>query len=106
MATSKDTLLFFLECLEWIPELRAKAMFWEYGIYSWDRMFALVCDDTLFLKTFPETIWFFEDQETKAYDGSRNTAQVNAEWLEERDELSRIVRLTLEKIPHPKPKKK
>jgi DNA transformation protein len=106
MSTTPDTLTYFLECLEWIPEVRAKAMFWEYGIYSWERMFALACDDTLFLKTFPETIGFFEDMETKAYPGSKNTAQVNAEWLENRDELVRMVKLTLEYTPYPKPKKK
>ena len=66
MATSSDTLTFFLECMEGIPNLRAKAMFWEYGIYSGDLMFALACDDTLFLKTYPETIHLFEDTHTKA----------------------------------------
>ncbi len=69
-------------------------------------MFALACDDTLFLKTFPETIHLFEDIETRAYPGSRNTAQVNAEWLEDREELIRVVRLTLQHVPPPKPKKK
>ncbi len=106
MSTSKETLAYFLECLEWIPELHAKGMFWEYGIYSSDRMFALACDNTLFLKTFPETIEYFEDQETKAYPGSRNTAQVNPEWLENREELLRIVNLTLSLTPPPKPKKR
>jgi DNA transformation protein len=106
MSTSSDTLSFFLECLEGIPDLRAKAMFWEYGIYSWDRMFALACDDTLFLKTYPATIHLFEDNDTKAYPGSKNTAQVNADWLENKEELARIVKLTLENTPPPKPKKK
>jgi hypothetical protein len=65
-----------------------------------------VCDGTLFLKTTPETIELFEDRETKAYPGSKNTAQVNADWLEDRDELARIVKITLDKLPITKPKKK
>ena len=89
-----------------IPDLRTKAMFGEYGIYSWDRLFALVCDNTLFLKTFPETLWYFEDIETKAYPGSKNTAPVNPEWLENREELIQITKLTLALIPPPKAKKK
>lgn len=34
MATSKSTLDYFLELLSDIPDLHAKAMFGEYGIYS------------------------------------------------------------------------
>jgi hypothetical protein len=45
-------------------------------------MFALACDNTLFLKTFPETLEYFSDAITKAYPGSKNTAPANPEWLE------------------------
>jgi hypothetical protein len=31
---------------------------------------------------------------------------VNADWLEDRDELARIVKITLDKLPITKPKKK
>ena len=81
-------------------------MMGEYCVYSDGRIFWLVCDGTLFLKTTPETISFFEDKETKAYPGSKNTAQVNAEWLEDREELARIVEVTLDVLPIAKPKKK
>lgn len=69
-------------------------------------MFALVCDGTLFFKTFPQTIGYFEDTETKAYPGSRNTAPANPDWLENREELLKIATLTLSLTPPPKPKKK
>jgi TfoX/Sxy family transcriptional regulator of competence genes len=75
-------------------------------VYSQWHIFGLVCDGTLFLKTTPETISLFEDQHTRAYPGSKNTAQVNAEWLEDRDELARVVKLTLDALPIAKPKKK
>lgn len=106
MSTTKDTLAYFLEWLEWIPDLHGKAMFGEYGIYSWDRLFALACNNTLFLKTFPETIEYFEDTKTKAYPGNKNTAQVNPEWLENTEELIHIVKLTLTLTLPPKPKKR
>ena len=106
MASNKDTLDYFLELLSDIPDLHAKAMFGEYGFYSWDRMFALACDNQLFFKTFPETLNLFEDTSTKAYPGSRNTAPANADWLEMSDELTRVARLTIELTPPPKPKKK
>lgn len=68
-------------------------------------MFALACDNTLFFKTFPETRAYFEDTETKAYSGSRNTAPANADWLENREELMRMALLTLSLTPPSKPKK-
>ena len=34
MATDKSTLNYFLELLSGVPDLHAKAMFGEYGIYS------------------------------------------------------------------------
>ena len=59
-------------------------------------MFALACDNTLFFKTFPETLKYFSDTKTKAYPGSRNTAPANPEWLEsERDELIRLAKSTI-----------
>jgi TfoX/Sxy family transcriptional regulator of competence genes len=106
MSTTKSTLEYILECLSLVPDIHAKAMFWEYGIYSWEKMFALVCDNTLFFKTYPETVHLFEDIETKAYPGSRNTAPANPDWLEHPEELSHIARLTLEYTPIAKAKKK
>jgi hypothetical protein len=69
-------------------------------------MFALACDNTLFLKTFPETLPYFADTITKAYPGSRNTAPANPEWLEsDREMLLRVSRETIKKIPPLKEKR-
>ena len=106
MATDKSTLNYFLELLSGVPDLHAKAMFGEYGIYSWEKMFALACDNTLFFKTFPETIELFEDTETKAYPGSKNTAPANADWIENREELTKVALLTISLAPIPKAKKR
>ncbi len=106
MSTSQSTLAYLTDCLSLVPFVSFKPMMGEYCVYSEWQIFGLVCDNTLFLKTTPETIHLFEDQTTKAYPGSKNTAQVNAEWLEEKEELARVVKLTLENLPPPKPKKK
>jgi DNA transformation protein len=81
-------------------------MMGEYCVYSAGRIFGLVCDNTLFLKTTPETIYLFEDSDTKAYPGSKNTAPVNAEWLENREKMAEVIQITLEKLPPPKAKNK
>ncbi len=67
MSTSKETLEYMTECLSLVPSIAWKPMMGEYCVYSDGRIFGLVCDGILFLKTTPETIHLFEDQETRAY---------------------------------------
>lgn len=106
MSTTPENLDFFLDTLSLVPDISGKKMFGEYGIYSGDRMFALACDNTLFFKTTPETIHLFEDRETRAYPGSKNTAQANGEWLEDREQIASIAKIILEHTPLPKIKKR
>ncbi|OIO04956.1 MAG: competence protein TfoX [Elusimicrobia bacterium CG_4_10_14_0_2_um_filter_56_8] len=104
MSTSKETIEFLRDALSEVPEVSFRPMMGEYCVYSMGRVFALVCDDTLFLKTSPETLHLFRDKKTRAYPGSRNTCQVNAEWLEDREKLAEVVYYSLEHIPPPRPK--
>jgi len=106
MATSKETIEFLRDALALVPEVSFRPMMGEYCVYSAGRVFGLVCDDTLFLKTFPETLALFRDKDTRAYPGSKNTCQVNAEWLEDKERMAEVVLLTLAHIPAPKPKRK
>ena len=62
MSTSKETVAFLLAQLEPL-DMRARAMFGEYGVYCDEKFVALVCDDTFFLKP------------THAADGRRANAQ-------------------------------
>ena len=101
MSTSKETIAFLRDALARVPEVSFRPMMGEYCVYSAGRVFALVCDDTLFLKTTPATLHLFADKETRAYPGSKNTAQANAEWLEDRDKLAEVVRYTLLHLPRP-----
>lgn len=102
MATTKETVEFLRDALALVPEVSFRPMMGEYCVYSAGRVFALVCDDTLFLKTSPETLHLFRDKETRAYPGSKNTCQANAEWLEDREKLAEVVHYTLEHLPRPK----
>ena len=94
------------DALALVPEVSFRAMMGEYCVYSAGRVFGLVCDDTLFLKTTPETIHLFHDRTTRAYPGSRNTCQVNADWLEDKEKMAEMVRITLESVPAPKAPRK
>lgn len=50
MATSRETIDHVLDTAALGGRLEAKKMFGEYGLYLDDRMVALVCDDSLYLK--------------------------------------------------------
>lgn len=104
MATSKETIEFLRDALALVPEVSFRPMMGEYCVYSAGRVFALVCDDTLFLKTTPATLPLFRDKDTRAYPGSKNTAQANAEWLDDREALAEVVFKTLTSLPPTNPK--
>lgn len=106
MSTSKETIEFLRDALALVPEVSFRPMMGEYCVYSAGRVFALVCDDTLFFKTTPQTLRLFEDKLTRAYPGSKNTCQANAAWLEDREKLAEVVAYTLARLPAPKAKKK
>ena len=98
MSTSPDTLRVLEDCLSMVPDITFRRMMGEYCVYSQWKIFWLVCDNVLFLKTTSGTIHLFEDQVTKAYPWSKHTAPVNADWLEDREKLAEIVALTLESL--------
>jgi TfoX/Sxy family transcriptional regulator of competence genes len=104
MSTSKETIEFLRDALALVPEVSFRPMMGEYCVYSAGRVIGLVCDDVLFLKTSPATLHLFRDKTTRAYPGSKNTCQVNADWLEDREKLAEVVDYTLARLPPPKPK--
>jgi len=105
MGTTRETLEFLRDALGEVPEVDFRPMMGEYCVYSAGRIFGLVCDDTLFLKTTPETLHLFHDQTTRAYPGSKNTCQANAEWLEDKEKLAEVVFETLKALALAKPKR-
>ncbi|MBL4890085.1 MAG: TfoX/Sxy family protein [Candidatus Lindowbacteria bacterium] len=54
---------YLLEMLQEFGRFEAKAMFGGYGVYRDDLMFALVTDDTLYIKVDDETRSLFEEKE-------------------------------------------
>ncbi len=54
MATSKEYLDFVLDQLHDYSGLRYRKMFGEYMVYLNDKPILLLCDDTVFVKKFPE----------------------------------------------------
>ena len=100
MATSKETIAYLLEQLEPL-DVRAKAMFGEYGIYVGDKITALVCDDTVFLKPTPASEGM---PEAPPYPGAKPSRVVSGDLIEDADALRALFAATADALPAPKPK--
>ncbi len=106
MASDKDFLNFIVEQIENAGQISHIKMFGEYGIYSDGKLFALVCDNKLFIKPTEEGRIFINDVvEASPYPGAKPRFLIE-EKLEDRDWLSELVRITVKALPEPKPKKK
>ena len=62
MGTSGAYLGYLLEQLEELGPVRARAMFGGHGLYLDGRIFAIVVDDTLYLKADPVSRGLFEER--------------------------------------------
>ena len=102
MSTSKATIAYLLEQLEPL-DVRAKAMFGEYGIYASGKLVMLVCDETVFLKPTPASAGL---EMAPPYPGAKHQAVVPAEITADADAFRALVAATADALPAPKPKVK
>jgi TfoX/Sxy family transcriptional regulator of competence genes len=81
-------------------------MFGGYSMYSDGILFALICDNKLFVKPTEGGRKFIKDVvEAPAFPGAKPTFLIE-DKLEDREWMSTLVRITIEELPEPKPKKK
>lgn len=105
MATDQKFVDFILDQLNAPGQIIGKKMFGEYGLYSGDKLFALVCDNKLFVKpTLAGRAFLQEVVEAAPYAGAKPSFLIE-EGVEDREWLQQLVRLTVEELPHPKAKK-
>lgn len=82
-------------------EITYKKMFGEYGLYCNGKIFALVCDDELFVKiTKAGERWSLPKK--PPYDGAKDYYLV--EEVDNADFLTELVSETVKELPEPKPK--
>jgi len=108
MATKVSTIEYIEDQLADVPGVRSRKMFGEYALYVGDKVVALVCDDTLFVKITEEGRAFVGEtyKEECAYPGAKPSMQIDGDMIEDRMWLSELVRITEAALPEPKPKKK
>jgi TfoX/Sxy family transcriptional regulator of competence genes len=107
MATSQNTIDFIVEQIADAGDVSARKMFGEYGLYCDGKIFALVCDDQLFLKPTPAAMQYIGDfVEAPPYPGAKSYLLVDSDRWDDRDWLRGLVRASVAELPAPKPKSK
>lgn len=106
MATDKDFVEYVKDQMQDAGEIRARAMFGEYGLYCNDKFFSLICDNKLFIKpTNAGRDFLGAPNEAPPYEGAKPSFLITEE-LEDREKLAELVKVTIDELPDPKPKKK
>jgi TfoX/Sxy family transcriptional regulator of competence genes len=106
MASDKEYVDFVLEQITNAGEITAKKMFGEYGLFSNKKIFALICDNKLFIKPTEAGRLFIKDiVEAPPYPGAKPIFLIE-DKIEDSEWISELVRLTINELPEPKPKKK
>jgi len=104
MATNPDFMTYLVQQIRCPQPIRTIKMMGEYCVYYDNKVVALVCDNQLFMKdTTAGRDFLGEVDLAPAYPGSKLFLVVDD--LENIEKLSRLVEITADALPLPKPKK-
>lgn len=94
MSVSNDFLSYVIEQISAVGSLRTKRMFGAVGLYSGDYFFAIIDDDTIYLKTDESNYEAFKARGMRQFMASPDQPasgmgyyEVPADVLEDRDEM-------------------
>lgn len=106
MSTEQRTIDVLLEQLAPVAGLTARTMFGEYALQCDGKTVALVCDDQLFVKpTAGGRAFIGEADEAPPYPGAKPSLLIDADRWDDSDWLCELLRITINEVPLPKPKK-
>lgn len=106
MASDKSFVEFVVDQIVHAGNIRSRAMFGEYAVYSDDKLVGLICDNKLFIKPTEAGRKFIGNVvEAPPYTGAKNSFLIE-DKIDDRDWLSELVRISVAELPEPKPKKK
>lgn len=106
MASEINFVNFVVDQIKNSGEITAKKMFGEYGIYADEKLFGLICDNKLFIKPTDSGRKFIGNVvEASPYEGAKPSFLIE-DKIDNSDWLSELVRISMNELPAPKPKKK
>ena len=104
MATSVDYIEFVAEQVDKFGTIRTRKMFGEYMVYLNGKPILTVCDNTVFVKKFPELSEIMSGAPCGfPYEGAKEGYILD---IENNELLEKVIPLLGEIVPLPKPKKK
>lgn len=105
MASSLEFVQYAADQLSGTGDIRYRKMFGEYGLYCDGKIFALVCDDQLFIKVTDAGSQLAPHLKlTPPYEGAKPYFLI--ENIDDREFLTQFAAVTCAALPEPKPKKK
>lgn len=105
MASSKEFVEYVVEQLRDVGIISYRKMFGEYGWYCDGKFLGVICDDQLYVKITPEAEQAFSHlPKALPYEGAKDYLFV--EDIDDRNLLTKLVRVTWEALSEPKPKKR
>lgn len=105
MASEQKFVDFIVDQIGFPDQVTSKKMFGEYALYFGNKLFALVCDNKLFIKPTDLGKEYIKDfVEAPPYPGAKSSLLIE-EKLDDREWLKKLVEITVEELPEPKPKK-
>ena len=105
MASNPQFVEFAADQMQEAGVITYRKMFGEYGLYCDGKIFALICNDQLFIKITEAGKQLCPDlQEAPPYNGAKNYLLI--EDIENRERLTKLVTVTCAELPQPKPKKR
>jgi TfoX/Sxy family transcriptional regulator of competence genes len=107
MSTSVDTITYIHDQLAHLgPRIRSRKMFGEYALYCDEKVVALICDDTVYVKITPAGKAFVGDTYRTGfpYPGAKPAIELNSDFLDNPSRFCELTELTAKSLPLPKSK--
>jgi len=106
MASDQNYVDFIVEQMADAGSISQKKMFGEYAVYCNGKVVALICNDQLFVKpTEIGRTYIGNVVEAAPYPGARAHFLIE-DAVEDRAWISGLIKLTVQELPIPKPKRK
>jgi TfoX/Sxy family transcriptional regulator of competence genes len=106
MASEQKIVDFILDQMGMPEHITYKKMFGEYALYFGSKLFALVCDNKLYIKpTLAGRAYIKDVVEAPPYPGAKPSFLIE-EQLDDHAWLRELVKITVKELPEPKPKVK
>jgi DNA transformation protein len=106
MVSSQKNIDYITDQIARAGDIRSRKMFGEYALYCNEKVIGLVCNNILYLKiTAPGRAQIEHPVEAPPYIGAKPMFQIGDGLLDDREWLTKLVRITADALPMPQPKK-